>query len=163
MESFRLSLTDLLTPIAAWFKTLSMPESIVHWGHPLMMGIVLFVMGSYVAWTGWKARFKTEQTEESQQLRAKHRQVAPLMFTFIAMGYTGGVLSLVMQEQSILESSHFWTGTAVIGLLLINGLLAAIKFGNSGGLRSVHAYVGSLAVILFVVHAALGLKLGLSS
>ena len=29
--------------------SLGIPEPIVHWGHPLMMGIVVFVMGSAVA------------------------------------------------------------------------------------------------------------------
>jgi hypothetical protein len=78
------------------------------------------------------------------------------------LGYTGGVLSLVMQEEQIFESPHFWTGSLIILLLGINAVLAATKFGGQSGLRAAHAYIGSAAVVLFVVHAALGLKLGLS-
>ena len=162
MESFSQQLTDYLEPLAAWFRSFSMPEPIVHWGHPLMMGIVIFAMGSYVAMTGWQARLSTDNVDLTTKKRAEHSKVAPLMFAFIAMGYTGGVLSLVMQEQPLLESPHFLTGTLIIALLAVNGLLAATKFGQNANLRSAHAYIGSLAVILFVVHAIFGLKLGLS-
>jgi len=162
MENFSQQLTDFLQPIAAWFSTFSMPEPIVHWGHPLMMGIVIFAMGSYVALTGWQARLNAADTEVSQAKRIEHRKVAPLMFAFIAMGYTGGVLSLVMQEQPLLESPHFLTGTLVIALLSTNAILAATKFGQNGGLRTAHAYIGSATVALFVVHAVFGIKLGLS-
>ncbi|MCM1985165.1 DUF4079 domain-containing protein [Lyngbya confervoides] len=162
MERFSEQLSRTLEPLAAWFRSLSMPDPIVHWGHPVMMGIVLFVMGGYVGWTGWQARLRAKQSEDSQPQRTAHRQVAPLMFAFIAMGYTGGILSLVMQKQPLLSSPHFWTGTAIIGLLASNGLLAAMKFGQGGTLRTVHAYLGSVALGVFVVHAVLGVRLGLS-
>ena len=162
MESFSLQLSQSLEPLAAWFRTLDMPEPIVHWGHPLMMGIVVFVMGSYVVMTGWQARVNASDAEVSQKKRSEHGKVAPLMFAFIAMGYTGGVLSLVMQEQPLLESPHFVTGTIAITLLTINAVLAATKFGKSGALRSAHAFIGSAAALIFVAHAVLGIKLGLS-
>ena len=85
------------------------------------------------------------------------------MFIFLALGYTGGVLSMVMQEQNIFESSHFWTGSVVLILLTINVILSATGFiGNKASLRTIHAYVGSIALALLLFHAALGLKLGLS-
>lgn len=158
MSNFR----DTLEPIAAWFSALGVPEPIVHWGHPAMMGIVLFVMGSFVGLTGWKSRTLAEKDPDAAaKNRLDHRKIAPLMFVFIALGYTGGVLSLVMQNESIFESPHFWTGSAIIALLSLNGLLAAVNFGG-GTLRAAHAYIGSAALVLFVVHAALGLNLGLS-
>lgn len=68
-----------------------------------------------------------------------------------------------MQGQPILESPHFITGTAVITLLTINAVLAATGFiGNKTTARTVHAYIGSAAMIILVAHAAFGLKLGLS-
>jgi Protein of unknown function (DUF4079) len=156
-------LSDTLEPLAAWFRGFGMPEAIVHWGHPAMMGIVVLAMGSFVGVTGWKGRTLTEKDPEaSAKNRMDHAKVAPLMFMFLAMGYTGGVLSLVMQKEPILESPHFWTGSSILLLLAINAVLAATKFGGQGALRSAHAYIGSAVLVLFVVHAILGLNLGLS-
>jgi fucose 4-O-acetylase-like acetyltransferase len=129
-----------------------------------MMGIVVFVMGSAVALAGWRGRtLATTNAEVALKNRADHRKIAPLMYIFLVSGYTGGVLSLVMQGQPILESPHFLTGTIVIALLTINAILAATGFiGNKETARTVHAYVGSVALLIMVVHAVLGLNLGLS-
>ncbi|MDB9526704.1 DUF4079 domain-containing protein [Oscillatoria sp. CS-180] len=155
-------LTAWLKPIADWFAQFNLPEPIVHWGHPLMMGIVIFVLGIYVAWAGWKGR-TAEDKEIAVKARSDHRKLAPMMFLFIALGYTGGVLSLVMQGHPILESSHFWTGSAAIGVLGLNGAISASKFGGgSPALRTAHAYIGTVGMVVLFVHAALGLKLGLS-
>ncbi|NEQ29505.1 MAG: DUF4079 domain-containing protein [Leptolyngbya sp. SIO4C5] len=151
-----------LEPIAGWFRNFGMPEPIVHWGHPLMMGIVIFVMGTFVAWAGWRGRTAADK-EVAVENKSNHRKLAPWLFTFIALGYTGGVLSLVMQEQPILESPHFWTGSVVVGLLATNGFISATKFGgNQAALRTAHAYLGTVAIALMFIHAFLGLRLGLS-
>ena len=157
------NVSQLLEPIAAWFRTLDVPEPIVHWGHPLMMAIVVFVLGSYVAYAGWRSRIATDG-EVVMQNRANHRQLAPWMFLFIALGYTGGVLSLVMQQQPIFESPHFWTGSTVVILLATNGVISLTGFGGEqkGLWRTVHAYLGSTVMILLIVHAVLGFNLGLS-
>lgn len=155
-------ITAFLKPIANWFAGFNMPEPIIHWGHPAMMGIVIFVLGIYVAWAGWQGR-TAQDTDVALKARNDHHKLAPLMFLFIALGYTGGVLSLVMQSQPILESPHFWTGTAAVGLLGLNGAISATKFGGGQAtLRTTHAYLGSIAMILLFAHAALGVKLGLS-
>jgi hypothetical protein len=157
------SIRSTLEPIAAWFGSLGVPEPIVHWGHPAMMGIVLLAMGSFAGITGWQGRrLAATDPEASTKNRTEHTKVAPLMFLFIAMGYTGGVLSLVMQDKPIFESPHFWTGSTIILLLSTNALLAATKFGGQASLRTAHAYIGSVALLLFVLHAVLGINLGLS-
>ncbi|MEO0537920.1 MAG: DUF4079 domain-containing protein [Cyanobacteria bacterium P01_A01_bin.123] len=156
------SLRAYLQPIADWFAGFGVPEPIVHWGHPAMMGIVIFVMGTFTAWAGWRGR-TAEDSEVSVKNRSSHRQLAPWLFTFITLGYVGGVLSLVMQEQSIFESPHFWTGSIVVSLLALNGLISVTKFGgDQAALRAAHAYLGSAAIALMFVHAFLGLNLGLS-
>ena len=95
--------------------------------------------------------------------RAEHRKLAPWMFLFIAVGYTGGVLSLVMQHEAVLESPHFWTGSIVLILLAANSIISFTGFGgNRTLLRTVHAYLGSTALCLLFLHAVLGLKLGLA-
>ncbi|MCP6759884.1 MAG: DUF4079 domain-containing protein [Fischerella sp. CENA71] len=157
-----LNLTEILEPIAAWFRSLGVPEPIVHWGHPAMMGIVIFVMGSFVGFTGWRGRL-AEDKEVTLKSRSEHRKLAPWMFLFMALGYTGGVLSLVMQHHPIFESPHFWTGSILLLLLGINGVISLSKFGgNKPSLRALHAYLGSTALCLMLVHALLGLNLGMS-
>lgn len=50
------NLTEVLEPIAAEFRSLGIPESIVRWGHPAMMAIAVFVMGSFVGLAGLRGR-----------------------------------------------------------------------------------------------------------
>lgn len=154
-------LSEFLEPIAAWFRSLGIPEPVVHWGHPVMMGIVVLAMGSAVGVTGWRSRVTTDVTIADQS-REAHPKIAGWMFLFMALGFTGGVLSLVMQQQPIFESPHFWTGLLVLGLLAFNALIALVGFGVNKSLRPVHAFVGSIALVLMLVHAVLGLNLGLS-
>jgi fucose 4-O-acetylase-like acetyltransferase len=157
-----INVSEVLEPIASWFASLGVPEPIVRWGHPAMMGIVIFVMGSFVGITGWRGRL-VEDKDAAIKSRGDHRQMAPLMFLFIVMGATGGVLSLVMQHEPVMESPHFWTGISAIALLGTNAIIALTKFGgNKAGFRAVHAYVGSAALCLLFLHALLGLKLGIS-
>lgn len=151
----------LLKPIADFFAGLGLPEPIVHWGHPAMMGIVVFVMGSYAGVKGWQGRLATDP-EIASQNRGAHAQIVPWMFLFIVLGYTGGVLSLVIQDHPIFASPHFWTGTLVIGLLALNALLSLGNFWGDRSFRTAHAYIGSSALALLVIHALLGLQLGLS-
>ncbi|MBE9192667.1 DUF4079 domain-containing protein [Gloeocapsopsis crepidinum LEGE 06123] len=156
------NLTEVLEAIALWFRSLGIPESIVRWGHPAMMAIVIFAMGSFVGFAGWRGRVATDKAITSKSL-ADHRTLAPWMFLFMALGYTGGVLSLVMQRQPIMESPHFWTGSSLLVLLLVNAAIALFGFGrDQGTLRTIHAYLGSTALGLMVLHAVFGLKLGLA-
>jgi magnesium-transporting ATPase (P-type) len=156
------TIRGVLQPIADWFAGFGTPEPIVHWGHPLMMGLVIFVMGSYTAWAGWQGRLGQDAETMTEQ-RTTHKRLALWMFTFITLGYTGGVLSLVMQGQPLFESAHFWTGTLVIGLLATNGTISITKFGGGQPiLRTVHAYLGTVALGVMFIHAFLGVQLGLA-
>ncbi|MEM6445748.1 MAG: DUF4079 domain-containing protein [Cyanobacteria bacterium J06642_2] len=150
-----------LEPIAAQFRSMNIPAPITHWGHPLMMGIVVVAMGSAVAYAGWKGRTSFDDALKREHL-SNHSLWARLMFLFIALGYTGGVLSLVMQHQSPLQSPHFWTGSLVILLLSSNAALSLTFSGDRVALRSTHAYLGSLALVVMATHVVFGLQLGLS-
>ena len=156
------ALRGYLQPIADWFSQFGLPEAIVHWGHPVMMAIVVFVMGGFAAYAGWRGRLATD-TGVAVEQKQLHAKITPLMYLFIVLGATGGILSLVMQGEPILESPHFWTGMWAIALLTLNALIAVTKFGKgSEALRMAHAYIGSTALVVLVIHAALGAKLGLS-
>ncbi len=58
-------------------------------------------------------------------------------------------------------SPHVSTGLWGLGLLLLQGMLS-LFFDEDESLRTAHAYLGSAIMALFVVHAFLGLQLGLS-
>jgi hypothetical protein len=167
-------LTAALQPVAQVFTGLDLPQPMVQWGHPLMMGIVVVAMGSFVGLTGWRGRAmrlaaeaaadpEGSLLESAQKHLFDHRKLAPWMATFLALGYTGGILSLVMQGEPLLSSPHFWTGSLVLLLLGVNGALSITGFGgNRAALRTTHAYVGSLILCVLFAHALLGIKLGLS-
>jgi len=162
MDTIRDFLHPIVDPIADYFASLGIPEPITHWGHPLMMGIVVFVLGTFVAVAGWRGRSATDEEVKTQN-KLNHRKLAPFLTLFLALGYTGGILSLVMQGQPILESPHFWTGSVVLVLLGLNGAISITKFGGEKpSLRTLHAYLGTAALALLFVHAFLGLNLGLS-
>ncbi len=86
---------ELLEAIASFVRSLNLPTSIIQWGHPIMMGIVVFVMGTFVGLTGWKVRM-AQDNDVVVANRKSHRQLAPWMTTFMALGYSGGILSLVV-------------------------------------------------------------------
>ncbi|WP_427161950.1 DUF4079 domain-containing protein [Aliinostoc sp. HNIBRCY26] len=156
--------SEVLEPIAAWFRSLGVPEPIVHWGHPVMMAIVIFVVGSFVGVAGWRGKLLEDKDKDAAlKSRMAHRQLAPWLFLFLAGGYTGGVLSLVMQHKPLFESPHFWTGSLVLLLLLLNGVISLSGFvGDKKALRAAHAYLGSVALGVLLLHAVLGFNLGIS-
>ncbi len=155
-------MNQILEPIAQVFKNLGVPEPVVHWGHPFFMAIVIVAMGSFVGLAGWRGRLVSDP-EIALKSRGDHRKLAPLMTAFLAAGYTGGLLSLVMQGKPVLESPHFLTGSAVLILLFTNAAISVSGFaGNKQILRNAHAYLGSAILGLLLLHAALGLKLGLA-
>ena len=154
-------LSEWLEPLSQFLRGLGMPEPLVHWGHPTMMGIVVFVMGTFAGLKGWQGRLQSDPKVATQN-RSDHSKVAPWMFLFISLGFTGGVLSLAMQEQPLLASPHFWTGAVVILLLGTNAILALNFKGDKATLRTLHAYLGTVALGIVFIHAFLGLQLGLS-
>jgi fucose 4-O-acetylase-like acetyltransferase len=159
-----MNLAQTLAPIANFFSQLGIPPVVVHWGHPFFMSIVIFIMGSFAGYAGWRGRvLATIDSQASIKSLGDHRKTAPLMALFLALGYTGGLLSMTMQEKPLLESPHFWTGSLILALLTINGSLSLSGFGgNQPNLRKVHAYIGSGILGLMFFHAMLGLKLGIS-
>lgn len=158
-------LRGFLEPQAAFFKTLDLPEWLVHWGHPGNMAVVLFAMGGYGAlYLGWsirKAKDWNVDKEALQKARDLHPKLSGGMAFFFALGSLGGMMSLLMQEQNIFSSSHFITGVAGLTGLAFQAMLP-LFFKDDPNARGMHAYLGTGIMALFFVHAALGLKLGLS-
>lgn len=157
-------LAQALEPLASIFRDLNLPEPITHWGHPFFMSIVMFGMGGYGIYAGWKGRLMTAaDPTAATQLKSDHSKIISAMATFMAIGATGGILSLVIQKHTIMESPHFLTGMAMLSLLFLNGAISFTGFGgNNPALRKAHAYFGSFIMVVMIVHAIAGLKLGLS-
>jgi hypothetical protein len=157
-------LSQVLEPLASQFRALNLPAALTHWGHPFFMSIVMFAMGGYGAYAGWKGRLLVAtEPEIAIKSKSEHSKIMPAMFAFMAIGATGGVLSLVIQKHEVMASSHFLTGTVLLTFLTIEGLIAFTGFNdNKPGVRKFHAYFGSAILILMIVHALMGLKLGLS-
>uniref|UniRef100_A0A383W485 Cytochrome b561 domain-containing protein n=1 Tax=Tetradesmus obliquus TaxID=3088 RepID=A0A383W485_TETOB len=149
-----------LAPTADYFATLGLPSALVRWGHPGNMAVVLLAMGGYGSYLGWQIR-----TSDDGDMIAKAKELHPKlslgMFFFFALGATGGMMSLIMQGKPIFESSHVVTGLTGLALLSFQAMLPAF-FSDSKDARTVHAYLGSAIMALFLLHGALGLQLGLS-
>jgi Protein of unknown function (DUF4079) len=158
------NLAQLLEPIASQFRALNLPEPLTHWGHPFFMSIVMFAMGGYGVYAGWKGRLLTAtDVDAAIKSKTEHQKIMPVMFAFMAIGATGGILSLVIQKHAVMASVHFWTAMTVLTLLLVNGIISGTGFGgNKPELRKFHAYFGSTIFGAMIVHALMGLKLGLS-
>jgi Protein of unknown function (DUF4079) len=156
-------LAQALEPLAEIFRNVT-PPLVSQWGHPFFMSIVMFMMGGYGAYAGWKGRLLRETDKEAAaELRANHSKVITAMAAFMAIGATGGILSLVIQKHAIMESPHFVTGMTVLFMLFLNASISLSGFGGENpALRKAHAYFGSLILVVMVVHAIAGLKLGIS-
>lgn len=147
-------------PFVELVKSLNLPDWLVHWGHPGNMAVVLFAMGGYGTYLGFRIRF-SDDLEEKAKAKDLHPKLLGGMFFFFALGATGGVTSLLTSDRPILESPHAVTGFIGLALLTLQTILPALFEGNPG-LRNVHGILGSGIMTLFLVHAALGLQLGLS-
>lgn len=151
---------SLFGPFVELVKSWDLPGWIVHWGHPGNMAVVLFAMGGYGTYLGFRIRY-SDNAEEKANAKDLHPKLLAGMFFFFAAGATGGVTALLTSDKPIFESPHAVTGLIGLSLLTIQTILPALFEGNSG-LRTVHGILGSGIMTLFLIHAALGLQLGLS-
>ncbi|KAK9158593.1 hypothetical protein Scep_005167 [Stephania cephalantha] len=151
---------SLFGPFVELVKSWDLPNWLVHWGHPVNMAVVLFAMGGYGTYLGFRIKFSNDM-EEKAKAKDLHPKLLGGMFFFFALGATGGITSLLTSDKPIFESPHAVTGFIGLALLAIQTILPALFEGNPG-LRNVHGILGSGIMTLFVIHAALGLQLGLS-
>ncbi|KAK7267751.1 hypothetical protein RIF29_20430 [Crotalaria pallida] len=154
------AVTSAFGPFVELVKSWNLPDWLVHWGHPGNMAVVLFAMGGYGTYLGFRIRY-SDDVEEKAKAKDLHPKLLAGMFFFFAAGATGGVTSLLTSDKPIFESPHAVTGAIGLALLTIQTILPSLFEGNPG-LRNVHGILGSGIMTLFLVHAALGLQLGLS-
>ncbi|MCL7021821.1 hypothetical protein MKW94_003962 [Papaver nudicaule] len=156
------ALRSLIGPFGELVQSWNLPGWLVHWGHPGNMAVVLFAMGGYGTYLGFRIKY-SDDVEEKANAKDLHPKLLGGMFFFFALGATGGITSLVTSNKPILESPHAVTAFIGLGLLSLQALLPTLfDEGANSGLRNVHAVLGSGIMALFLIHAALGLQLGLS-
>ncbi|KAM0949641.1 putative di-heme cytochrome, transmembrane [Dioscorea sansibarensis] len=151
---------SLFGPFVELVKTWNLPEWLVHWGHPGNMAVVLFAMGGYGTYLGFRIRL-SKDPEEKAMAKDLHPKLLAGMFFFFALGATGGITALLTSDKPIFESPHAVTGLIGLSLLTVQTILPTL-FEENPGLRTVHGLLGSSIMTLFLIHAALGLQLGLS-
>ncbi|KZV26182.1 hypothetical protein F511_06349 [Dorcoceras hygrometricum] len=154
------TVTSVFNPFVELVRSWNLPDWLIHWGHPGNMAVVLFAMGGYGTYLGFRIRF-SDNAEEKAMAKTLHPKLLGGMFFFFALGATGGIISLLTSDKSIFESPHAVTGFIGLTLLTVQTILPAL-FEENPGLRNVHGILGSGIMTLFLVHAALGLQLGLS-
>ncbi|XP_078155644.1 translation initiation factor [Carex rostrata] len=151
---------SIFGPFVDLVKTWSLPEWLVHWGHPGNMAVVLFAMGGYGTYLGFRIRL-SKDPEEKAKAKDLHPKLLAGMFFFFALGATGGITALLTSDKPIFESPHAVSGAIGLGLLTIQSILPAL-FKDYPGLRVAHGLLGSSIMTIFLIHAAFGLQLGLS-
>ncbi|BAF10817.1 uncharacterized LOC4331552 [Oryza sativa Japonica Group] len=147
-------------PFVELVKTWGLPGWLVHWGHPGNMAVVLFAMGGYGTYLGFRIKL-SDDPEEKAKAKDLHPKLLAGMFFFFAAGATGGVTALLTSDKPIFESPHAVTGIIGLALLTIQSILPTLFEGNPS-LRNAHGLLGSGIMTLFLIHAAFGLQLGLS-
>ncbi|XP_027173784.1 uncharacterized protein LOC113773356 [Coffea eugenioides] len=151
---------SLFEPFVELLKSWNLPDWLVHWGHPGNMAVVLFAMGGYGTYLGFRIRV-SDDVEEKAKAKDLHPKLLGGMFIFFALDAAGGITSLLTSDKPIFESPHAVTGIIGLALLTLQSILPALFEGNPG-LRNLHGILGSGIMTLFLVHAAFGLQLGLS-
>uniref|UniRef100_A0ACD5TUD0 Uncharacterized protein n=1 Tax=Avena sativa TaxID=4498 RepID=A0ACD5TUD0_AVESA len=154
------TVTAAFQPFVELVQTFSLPDWLVHWGHPGNMAVVLFAMGGYGTYLGFRIKM-SDDPEEKAKAKDLHPKLLGGMFFFFALGATGGVTALLTSNKPIFESPHAVTGIIGLALLTVQSLLPTLFEGNPG-LRGAHGLLGSSIMTLFLFHAAFGLQLGLS-
>ena len=140
------------------------PEFVTKYFHGLNMATVLLAMGGYGAYLGWEIRKGNggEPTFGTPDTAADlHPKLMLGMTLFFAAGGQGGLLFNLLQGEPILESPHAVSALAGLMLLGANGVLSSVM-GDSPNLRTTHAFLGTALMLVFAVHAALGVQLALS-
>eukprot|EP00232_Nephroselmis_pyriformis_P021624 CAMPEP_0182866446 /NCGR_PEP_ID=MMETSP0034_2-20130328/8210_1 /TAXON_ID=156128 /ORGANISM="Nephroselmis pyriformis, Strain CCMP717" /LENGTH=250 /DNA_ID=CAMNT_0024998773 /DNA_START=10 /DNA_END=762 /DNA_ORIENTATION=- len=143
---------------------LGLPDFAIRWFHAINMSIVLGAMGGYGTYLGWKVRAGNGSDDTFGtpfDASTLHPLLMAAMTFFFTAGALGGVTFETVEGRAVLESPHAISAFAGLGLLVGQGILGVTMGGSQVG-RNTHAVLGTAIMALFVVHAGLGLQLGLN-
>ena len=146
-----------------WIPTLlsfNLPAVVLKYLHPVNMAVVLFAMGGYGSYLGWKIRTEPEaefvDAVTGKTARDLHPQLMAAATFFFLLGGQGGFVLTQAQGVEIFQSPHAYTAVAGMGLLFAQGALGVFGKGSESA-RSVHAYLGTATMAVLLVHAGLGM------
>uniref|UniRef100_A0A0A9DFD3 Uncharacterized protein n=1 Tax=Arundo donax TaxID=35708 RepID=A0A0A9DFD3_ARUDO len=117
--------TAVFAPFVELVTTWDLPGWLVRWGHPGNMAVVLFAMGGYGTYLGFRIKL-SDDPEEKAKAKDLHPKLLAGMFFFFALGATGGITALLTSDKPIFESPHAVTGIIGLALLTIQSILPTL-------------------------------------
>jgi Protein of unknown function (DUF4079) len=148
-----------LETLAEAFRSLNMPPALVTYGHPAMMAVMVVGLGGSGAAAGWQGRLNEDRRAGVSQ-KAAHANIMLAFVLLAALGGLGGTLSTAMQGFDVWQSPHSRSAGLILGLLVVNAVLAYSGFGKTAKAkltgRQFHAIFGAVIMGSFVGHAYLG-------
>jgi len=155
-------MTSYFNLFAPTLKGLNLPPVLLHWFHALNMGVVLVGMGGYGAYLGWNMRLNPSEKMAlasgpnlGKSTSEMHKTLMTAMGVIFFLGANGGIVLALVQDKPITESVHFTTAMIGFALLATQGSITkAFAGGNAQVARTVHAFLGTATMGLFVFHAS---------
>lgn len=91
----------------------------------------------------------------------RHRRLAKLLVALLALGWTGGLASMVLlRNQGMFESIHWPFGTTALLLIIAAGALGLrMERAHTPGQRSLHATLGALGMLLALGATVAGMSI----
>merc|ERR1712146_520535 len=157
--------------------------SIVKYGHPAMMFVMLASMGGYGIYLGYQIRQnrlakqslasgsdgkaididEVDDNSENESIIMNAKKMHPLLMgglTIFSLGAQGGVVSELVQGKPLTNSLHFVSGGVLLTFLLIQ--YATSTAMSKENVRNIHAIFGSAVALLILSHAIFGFQLAFS-
>jgi hypothetical protein len=90
----------------------------------------------------------------------RHRKNGPFLPYLSAFGYAVGLFLILLDHRRLLAfPTHFFLGSSIVLLLILQRRLGARIHGPASPIRTPHFLLGLLLLAVYVVQAALGLSL----
>jgi hypothetical protein len=152
--------------VVSLFRSLRLPEPVYHWFHPVSAVLLISLIAGFGLKQGLDMRAsRTGKMDVSQSDLRSARSFHPSLMAGLAVVYLissqGGLGSLLVLQQPILESPHSATALLSFLMLAIQGTLS-LGINTIPNMRTVHYYFGCATMASIAAHAATGLALGFS-
>ena len=126
--------------------------------HPAAM---LVALGLGVAVLREGTQLRAARLRRRPANSARHRFMAKILIVLVALGWAGGVASMVLlRNREMFESIHWPFGTSALALLLVAGAIGLrLERGRALDQRTAHAAFGALGVLMMLGAAVAGMSI----